>query len=242
MKAADTQSQRMTPSTPPRDALAAHRASRAPGRARTTLPSRARVTMNAGALARRRILVRLAKWLLPVGALGLLAALALWPEFDSAEERGRLAFRRVAQTSAEAMRIATARYQGLDELGRPFNVTATTATQQENTDLIDLERPRADLFMSNGAWVLLEAETGRYARAANQLDLAGQVTLWHDDGSTLRTEAAHIDVAAGNAEGDRPVAAQGPFGTLVSEGFRLENRGQVVVFTGHAKAVLEGGR
>ena len=46
----------------------------------------------------------------------------------------------------------------------------------------------------------------------------------------------------GGATGDRPVAAQGPFGTIVSEGFRLENRGQVVVFTGNAKAVLEGGR
>ncbi|MFC4169849.1 LPS export ABC transporter periplasmic protein LptC [Teichococcus aestuarii] len=232
----------MTPSTPPRDALAAQRASRAPGRSRTTLPSRARMTMDAGALARRRVLVKLAKWLLPVGALGLLAAIALWPEFDSAEERGRLAFRRVAQTSAEAMRIASARYQGLDEQNRPYNVTATTATQQVNTDLIDLERPRADLFMADGAWVLLEAQQGRYARASNQLALSGQVTLWHDDGSTLRTEAAQIDVAGGSARGDRPVAAQGPFGTLVSEGFRLENRGQVVVFTGNAKAVLEGAR
>lgn len=232
----------MTPSTPPRDALARPRAARPSGSARTTLPSRARVTMNAGSLARRRLAVRLAKWLLPVGALALLGAIALWPEFDSAEERGRLAFRRVAQTSAEAMRIATARYQGVDETGRPFNVTAATATQQENTDLIDLDRPRADMFMADGAWVLLESRSGRYTRSANHLDLAGQVTLWHDDGSTLRTEVAHINVAAGNAEGDRPVAAQGPFGTLVSEGFRLENRGQVVVFTGQAKAVLEGGR
>lgn len=206
------------------------------------LPSRARMTMNAGAMARRRVLVRVAKWLLPVGALALLSAIALWPEFDRAEERGRLAFRRVAQTSAEAMRIAAARYQGLDEQNRPFNVTATTAVQPDGSDMIDLERPRADLFLSDGAWVLLEAQEGRYARESNQLALAGQVTLWHHDGSTLRTEAAQIDVAAGNAQGDRPVAAQGPFGTLVSEGFRLENRGQIVVFTGHAKAVLEGGR
>ncbi len=36
----------------------------------------------------------------------------------------------------------------------------------------------------------------------------------------------------GSASGDKPVAAQGPFGTLVSEGFRLTERGQVVVFTG----------
>jgi len=232
----------MTPPFPPRDSLSAPRAERSVSRTRVLQPSRARVPINAGALARRRMLVRLAKWLLPVGALALLAVIALWPEFDRAEDRGRLAFRRASQTSAEAMRLSGARYQGVDEQGRPVNVTATSAVQQEQRDIIDLTRPRADMVTSSGAWVLLEAEKGQYAQARDHLDLEGKVTLWHDDGSTLRTEAAEIDLAAGNAEGHRPVAAQGPFGTLVSEGFRLENRGQVVVFTGKAKAVLEGGR
>jgi lipopolysaccharide export system protein LptC len=36
------------------------------------------------------------------------------------------------------------------------------------------------------------------------------------------------------------VAAQGPFGTLVSEGFRLYEKGAVVVFTGQSRALLEG--
>lgn len=231
---------KLTP--PPRDSLSAPQSERAAGRSPALLPSRARMAMDAGALARRRVMVRLMRWLLPVGALALLAALALWPEFEGAEERGRLAFRRMAQTSAEAMRISDARYQGLDEQNRPYNVTAETATQQEQTNLIDLTQPRADMLMNDGAWVLLEAREGRFDRDKNMLDLKGDVTLWHDDGSTLRTEAAHIDVKAGAAEGDRPVAAQGPFGTLVSQGFQLRERGQVIVFTGQAKAVLEGGR
>lgn len=232
----------MTPSSPPRGRAAAPRAERAAGKGRTMLPSRARLAMDAGAMARHRFLVVAAKWLLPLGALVLLAAIALWPEFDRAEDRGRLAFRRVAQTSAEALRLSAPRYQGVDEQDRPYNVTAATALQQDQAAPIELERPRADLLMSNGSWVLLEARQGKFEREANQLALSGEVTLWHDDGSMLRTEAAQIDIGAGGATGDRPVAAQGPFGTLVSEGFRLENRGQVVVFTGHAKAVLEGGR
>ncbi|KAA2214083.1 LPS export ABC transporter periplasmic protein LptC [Teichococcus oryzae] len=233
----------MTMAIPPRDIPSAPvaRSGGGQGRSRMLLPSRARMVMNEGALARRRFFVRMARWLLPLGALGLLAAVALWPEFDSAEDRGRLALRRAGQTTTEAMRLSTARYQGLDEQGRPVNVTASQALQREQ-ELIDLIRPRADMVTSGGAWVLLESEKGEYARDRNELDLAGQVTLWHEDGSTLRTEAAQIDLNAGNAEGDQPVAAQGPFGTLVSEGFRLENRGQVVVFTGQAKAVLEGGR
>ncbi|MFB9969275.1 LPS export ABC transporter periplasmic protein LptC [Pseudoroseomonas cervicalis] len=232
----------MNPSLPSRDRPAAPRAERGAGLSRTLLPSRARQTLDAGALARRRFAVAMAKWLLPVGALGLLAAIALWPEFDRAEERGRLAFRRVAQTSAEALRLSAARYQGVDEQNRPYTVTAATALQQTQDAPIELDQPRADMVMGNGAWVLLEARQGEYRRDASKLDLNGDVTLWHDDGSMLRTEMARIDIAAGGATGDRPVAAQGPFGTLVSQGFRLENRGQVVVFTGQARALLEGSR
>ena len=58
----------------------------------------------------------------------------------------------------------------------------------------------------------------------------------------LKTEAATVETGAGTAQGDAPVAAQGGFGTLTSDGFRLTERGAVVVFTGHAHAVLEGGR
>ena len=57
----------------------------------------------------------------------------------------------------------------------------------------------------------------------------------------LVTDTAAIEMNAGNAQGDAPVAAQGPFGTLTAEGFRLRDRGQVVVFTGRSHLTLEGG-
>ena len=53
--------------------------------------------------------------------------------------------------------------------------------------------------------------------------------------------SAALDIARGaRRRATTPVAAQGPFGTLTAEGFRLSDRGQVVVFTGNARAVLEG--
>jgi lipopolysaccharide export system protein LptC len=107
---------------------------------------------------------------------------------------------------------------------------------------VDLDRPRADILMTDGSWVLLESVTGRFDKGRNTLDLSGDVTLWQDGGNMLVTEAAEIQLQEGAASGDRPVAAQGPFGTLVSEGFRLTERGQVVVFTGRSRAVLEGGQ
>ena len=227
-------------SFPPRDSLAAPGIERGSGNRRTLLPSRARVQVTTGAIARRRALVKLAKLLLPVGALALLAAVALWPEFDSAEDRGRMAFRRVSQTTADAMRISGARYQGVDEQNRPYNVTATSAVQRDESGLIDMTQPRADILLTNGAWMLLESHQGQYDRPQSQLNLQGNVTLWHDNGTTMKTEAAHIDVHAAEADSDSPTTAQGPFGTLEAEGFRLRERGQVVIFTGRSHAILEG--
>ena len=172
----------------------------------------------------------------------LLSIVALWPEFDRAEDRARLSFRRVTQGVTEAVRVVRPRYRGLDEQARPYNITAATAVQSAVEAPVELEKPRADMFFSDGSWGLLESSEGRYDKTAGTLDLSGDVTLWRDDGTTMSTTSAQVDVSGGRAQGDEDVAAQGPFGTLTASGFRLEDRGRVVVFTGNARVVLEGSR
>ena len=205
------------------------------------LPSRQRSALSPRQMARRRLAVRLTKWLLPGLALVLLAAIVLWPEFERTEERSRFTFRSAMQPRSEALTVTAPRYQGIDDLERPYTLTADLARQPGAEAVMDLTTPRADMLMTDGSWIYLQSQTGRYARPTNQLDLAGAVTIFHDNGIMLQTEAAAIDLAGGTGEGDTPVAAQGPFGTLTSAGFRLRERGAVVVFTGNAHAVLQGG-
>jgi lipopolysaccharide export system protein LptC len=191
---------------------------------------------------RRRLAVAAAKRILPLAAVALLAAIALWPELESAADRGRVAFKRVTEVRPDALSVVRPRFQGVDEQNRPYTVTADTAVQAGNENVVQLQAPRADLQLTDGGWLYMEAREGRYDRPRNHLDLAGRVTIHHDDGTQVVTDRAAIDVTGGHAAGDTPVAAQGPFGTLTAEGFRLRDRGQVVVFTGKSRAVLEGGR
>ncbi len=204
-------------------------------------PSRERWSPSAREMARRRLVISAMKWLVPGAGLALLLAIAIWPEIQGLEDRARMSFRRVVAAAPDAVRVVSPRYQGVDEQNRPYTVTAAVATQGENQDIVDLETPRADLQLNDG-WVLLESREGRLDKARSHLDLSGDVTLWHDGGNLLVTEQAAIELKEGAASGDRPVAAQGPFGTLVSEGFRLIDKGAVVVFTGRARALLEGGQ
>jgi lipopolysaccharide export system protein LptC len=228
----------------PQAAAAAHRAQAAAAAAvRHLLPlSRERRAPTRGQLLRRRVLVRLAKWALPALALALLATVAFWPELEGGGENARVSFRRTLEPRAEALRVVDPHYQGVDERGRPYTVTAAAAQQPGAEEILELDQPRADILLNDGAWVYLRADAGRYDKAAQRLDLRGDVTIYHDDGTMMRTASAQVLVEQGSASGDEPVAAQGPFGTLVSEGFRLTERGAVVVFTGRARAELESRR
>lgn len=203
-------------------------------------PSRARRAPTRGALLRRRIMVKLTKVVLPVLALGLLGAIAFWPELEGNGENSRVSFRRVAEPRPEALRVVAPHYRGVDDLARPYTITAAVAQQPGADEILDLTQPRADMTLTEGAWVYLRADWGRYDKAARTLALRGDVTIFHDNGTMLRTPSALVRVEEGSASGDEPVAVQGPFGTLNAEGFRLTERGALVIFTGKSHALLEG--
>lgn len=75
-----------------------------------------------------------------------------------------------------------------------------------------------------------------------QLDLSGNVTLYRDDGITLQTDAATLDVKANAAASASKVHAEGPFGTLDAQGFSLFEGGAIMQFHGPSRLVLNGGK
>lgn len=197
-----------------------------------------RLTLSPAAIARRRILVRWLKLLLPVLALGLLSSVVLWPELDKTREQGRISFRRMGAEVGGAQ-LLDARYRGVDKEGRPYTVTAAVA-QQVDQDRVNLTDPKGDITLQNGTWLMIESKQGVFMQKENQLDLSKDVTLYRDDGTTLRTQSATIDIKAGAATGAQPVSAEGPFGTLDAQGFTVTDQGTVIQFAGPAKLVLSG--
>jgi lipopolysaccharide export system protein LptC len=175
------------------------------------------------------------KLLLPAVAIGLVMLVAIWPRLQFSLEQMRPSRPRLDLSEARDLRMVTAHYSGIDKHHRPYVLTAEVARQTtQQNDLISLEGPKADLTMINGAWLTLSGDTGVYLSQGQLLDLFGNVKLFHDRGYELSTETAHVDMAAGAAEGHDAVQGQGVFGDVVSEGFRLIDHGQVIVFTGKA--------
>ncbi len=178
------------------------------------------------------------KWLLPGLALVLLASIALWPEISRVREQSRLTFNSMTRDVGGATLIE-ARYHGIDDHNRPYTVTAATA-QQDGPDRINLTTPKGDMVLENGTWLMIQAKKGVYWQRTKQLDLSEDVTLYRDDGTTLVTAAASIDLQNGAAASSDATHAEGPFGTLDAQGFTLTDKGAAIQFIGPAHLVLNG--
>ncbi|HEY0185633.1 MAG TPA: LPS export ABC transporter periplasmic protein LptC [Rhodopila sp.] len=200
--------------------------------------SRGRQPPAPGRMARRRFLITLTKWVLPMAAMALLASIALWPEIQEAASRARLNMKRVSGELGGG-KLLDARYNGVDEKGRPYTITAATAWRID-PDRVGLTLPKGDITLENGTWLMLTSKEGTFIQRLNQLDMVKDVTLYRDDGTTMHTESASIDVKAGAAAGSEPVHAEGPFGILDAHGFTVMDKGTAIDFPGPAHLVLNG--
>ncbi|HVY15098.1 MAG TPA: LPS export ABC transporter periplasmic protein LptC [Rhodopila sp.] len=199
---------------------------------------RGRVPPPPGRLARRRLAIAVAKWVLPAIAAVLLASIALWPEIQQVSNATRLSMAHVSG-EVEGGSLVDARYNGVDEKGRPYTLTAATAWQID-PERVGLTMPKGDITLENGAWLMLTAKNGTFLQHLNQLDLVNDVTLYRDDGTTMHTHSATIDIKAGAAAGNDPVHVEGPFGTLDAKGFTVMDKGTSIDFPGPARVLLNG--
>ena len=179
------------------------------------------------------------KLLLPALAAGLVLLVIAWPQIMPDVSRSGLNWQKVARDHAKTLNMLNARYSGVDENNQPFNIAADLATQApDNKDVVELQHPKADIRTTEGNMVGLSARLGHYDRKGETLDLSGAVKLTHDDGFNVVTETARVDLKEGSAAGDSPVAGDGPSGELQAEGFRLRERGQVIIFTGKSRLLI----
>jgi lipopolysaccharide export system protein LptC len=192
---------------------------------------------------KHRRLVALLRIALPMAALLLATLVIVWPKFQNRDRSGfTLAPTRIDPREIEQTTMVNPRFVGMDVRQQPYTITAKSATQDKaGSDLILLDQPQADLSQKTGAWITITANSGRYQQKAQLLDLAGDISLFHDAGYEFHTEQAQIDFATDNVNGDAPVTGQGPLGTIDAQGFMILDHGQTVIFTGKSKLHLNPG-
>jgi len=192
----------------------------------------------AATIGHRHTAVGLAKRLLPLVALVLLSAVVLWPEMNGDERAHWTAGLRGIEP--QSGQLTDVRYRGVDDHDRPYAVTASSA-HQVSPERVNLVDPKGDINLESGNWLMAQSRQGVYMPHTDQLDLSGEVVLYRDDGLTMTTNAATLDLKSGAASSAEQVHVEGPFGSLDAQGFALTDRGGVIQFNGPGQLVLNGG-
>jgi lipopolysaccharide export system protein LptC len=184
--------------------------------------------------------VALLKRILPAVGFGLLLLVGAWPRLEPLLYSVRFGLPVIDRRDARELQMVHPRYAGVDRLNRPYVLTAAAGRKMpDRNDLMSLDRPRGQLLAHGGATVVLTAAAGVYQTQSRLLDLFGDVTLTHQDGTRFVTQAAHIDFSAETASGHDPVAGDGPSGSITAQGFRIADKGDTIFFTGRSHLLLK---
>jgi lipopolysaccharide export system protein LptC len=185
--------------------------------------------------------VALLKVTLPAIGGSLLLLVVVWPRVAPLFDHFR--FQAIDLREARELRMINPRYVGTDRDGRPFVITAAVGRQvPQRDDVMSLDDPVANLQSHSGAKIVVTANTGVYQTQTQYLDLFGNVTVTHENGSTFVTSAARLDAANDAAEGSAPVEGHGPQGDITAQGFKLIDKGDIIIFTGQSNLLLKSAK
>ncbi len=203
-------------------------------RALDNLDFRSRTTGDEAA-ARSRLVRRL-RLALPALAVFLVIAFIFNTQSNPVDQAFLDDFKTVT-ASTEELRMANPRFAGVDDTGKPYEITAVSASQDPATkDVIQLDRPRA-VQGNDDASSVVTAESGLFRSDENILTLNRAVTLEHELGArtyVLRSSTATVSIKDQIVTSDAGVGAEGPDGaTLKADKMKAYREDGRVLFEGN---------
>lgn len=205
-------------------------------RALDSLPTGSRTT-GAQAMARSRLVRRL-RLILPTLGLALVLVFFFNTRSNKPDDAFLKDFEDIS-TSADELRMANPRFAGVDDKGRPFEITAESAMQTSNDrNFVELDQPRA-VQGDGDAVSVVTADRGLYQSETNILDLEENVTLAHEIGAdtyVLRTPSATVAIKDEIVTSDSGVGGESDDGgALRADRMKAYNGEGRVVFEGNVR-------
>ena len=117
---------------------------------------------------------------------------------------------------------------------RPYELRAKAAIQDiADPDHVELRTLRAKVMMEDRSSVTLDARTGMFDNKQQLLELKKDIFLQSSTGYEATLSQAMIDINKGMVTSDEHVDVKLLNGTLVADGLKILNSGEVVRFEGN---------
>ncbi|MEM7568367.1 MAG: LPS export ABC transporter periplasmic protein LptC [Pseudomonadota bacterium] len=183
--------------------------------------------------------IRFLRVLLPSLAILIILATAIYPIFNATETSFVLA-RDNIEASEDRLRMINPRYSGVDQAGRPFEVSAQSAVQPRGVaDAVSLSGIGARMTLEDDEAIEIKAEQGVYRTAEETLKMTAPVLLVTSTGYRIDARDTDVDLDDHLARSDQLVEAAGPLGVFRADGFESRIDEDTLVFTGNVKALLQ---
>lgn len=185
---------------------------------------------------------------LPLAALAILSAVLFYSGLFDNPDQLAVTFAEV-ETLNDDLRMVSPRISGLDARGRPYIVTADTATQiGDDQNHISLDNIHAILGRGEGSdaggtgeteEIIMTAVTGKLQADKQILELFEKIDMTSTQGYVFHATSAQINFATGSMVSTEPVNGEGPFGTLEAQSMEAHNNGELIQFTGGVRMLIK---
>jgi lipopolysaccharide export system protein LptC len=137
-----------------------------------------------------------------------------------------------AQETNQPIRLINPRFQGRDDKGRAFVITAASATRDPREySRVILDHPAVVLDEQGPDPTRIVAQRGVFHENTGQLEVGGGVRM-ASSRQTFETESSRFDTKTGELIGSGPVHGSGALGEISAKSYAVTDKGDRMVFNG----------
>jgi lipopolysaccharide export system protein LptC len=190
---------------------------------------------------RHDILVKLLRFVLPVGVVGLAGVLIAAPLANRSEISFLLDKNKVSMAK-ERLRVTAASYRGEDNKGQPFEIMAGSAVQTTSKDpVVRMRDLSARITLADGP-ATVKAGAGRYDMDRKIVMVDGPIVFQSSDGYRLQTRDVAVGIDSRTVASGGPVDGQMPLGSFSAGRMTADLDSRSVVLEGRARLrIVQGG-
>jgi len=178
-------------------------------------------------------LVKKTLWILSIVLIILIffnKSLKIYLELDLKEEFNEIGSNQI---------IENPQFLSTDKKNRPFVLKAKKAKRKESTkNIFILDSPSGNLENNNG-FITLKSMNGKFDQDKEMLFLFNDVRFENEIGYKFSTEDAYINLNSNEVFGDKKIRGFNDEGEINSEGFKIIDQGNKIIFFGKAKLVIK---
>lgn len=177
---------------------------------------------------------RIAKLGFPCVAAALLGLMIVMPSIrKSVDLRDNITVPR--KNEIDKLHIESTVFNMTDSKNRVNHLTADNIDETEpNSKKVKINNPRGQIPTDSGE-IYISANTGYFTQDVNILDLQDNVSATVNDSTTITSSEASYDFNTEMGYGNKPVFAQGEWGTLQAKSFNYDKKANILTLYGYSK-------